>query len=250
MVVIEKGTQVLLRAEGREYVALAGDDKPMHTDLGIVDLKSLTGKWWGDSVRSHLGKEFLIIKPRAPDLFRHMKRTGAPVMPKDVGVIIAYTGLCPSDVVLDAGTGSGVLAAYLGTIAAKVITCETNEQFAVSARKNMERAGLHNVEVRHADILQEIERLEGPFDVITLDLQDAAKTVPGAVRLLRRGGFLAVYSPFFEQASEVRTAVETAGFQDIMTIIITEQEIEYSKRGTRPSTRVGHTGFITIARKF
>ena len=247
---IEDGTQVLLRAEGREYIALAGSEKPMHTDLGIVDLRSLTGKLWGDSVASHLGKEFLIIKPRAPDLFRHMKRTGAPVMPKDVGVIIAYTGLCPSDVVLDAGTGSGVLAAYLGIIAAKVITCEASEQFAAGARKNMERAGLHNVEVRHSDILQEIWSLEGPFDVITLDLQDAAKVIPGAPRLLRAGGFLAAYSPFFEQASEVRAAVEAAGFQDAITITITEQEMEYSRRGTRPSTRVGHTGFITIARKF
>ncbi len=247
---IKDGEQVLLRAEGREYFAAAGNEKPMHTDLGIVDLKAVTGKEWGDYVASHLGKEFTIIKPRAPDLFRHMKRTGAPVMPKDIGTIIAYTGLCPTDVVLDAGTGSGVLAAYMGIIAKKVVTCEANEQFAANARKNMERAGLHNVEVRHADILEEMEKIEGPFDVITLDLQDAALAIPGAKKLLRMGGFVATYSPFFEQASAVRAAVETEGFQDVITITVTEHEMEYSKRGTRPSTRVGHTGFITIARKF
>lgn len=247
---IENGDQVLLRAEGREYFAVAGDEKPMHTDLGIVDLKLLAGREWGETISSHKGIGFTAVRPRAPDLFRHMKRTGAPVMPKDIGAIIAYTGLCPTDVVLDAGTGSGVLAAYLGTIASKVITCEASEQFAANARKNMERAGLRNVEVRHADILQEMEKLEGPFDVITLDLQDAAQAVPGAKRLLRVGGFLATYSPFFEQASAVRAAVEAEGFQEIITITVNEHEMEYSKRGTRPSTRVGHTGFITIARKF
>lgn len=250
---IENREQVLLRAEGREYFAVAGDDKPKHTDLGIVDLKLLPGKEWGDVIASHKGIGFTAVKPRAPDLFRHMKRTGAPVMPKDIGTIIAYTGLCPSDVVLDAGTGSGVLAAYLGIIVKKVITCEASEQFAANARKNLERAGLNNVEVRHADILQEMEKLEGEglvFDVITLDLQDAALAVPGAKKLLRPGGFLATYSPFFEQASAVRSAVETEGFQDVITITVTEHEMEYSKRGTRPSTRVGHTGFITIARKF
>lgn len=34
---ISKGVHVLLRAEGREYFAVAGEGK-LHTDLGIVDL--------------------------------------------------------------------------------------------------------------------------------------------------------------------------------------------------------------------
>jgi tRNA (adenine57-N1/adenine58-N1)-methyltransferase len=240
----------LLRAQGREYFAVAGEGK-LHTDLGIVDLGSLEGKSWGEVVLSHKGVEFTIIKPRAPDLFRHMTRTGAPMMPKDIGAIIAYTGLCPSDDVLDAGTGSGVLAAYLGTIARKVITYEANEKFAANARKNMARAGITNVEVRHGDLVEAIKTLgaEGPFDVITLDMQDAAKVVPDGFRLLRPGGFLTAYSPFFEQATEVRSAVEKEGFAEVTTIITNEQELEVSKRGTRPSTRVGHTGFVTIARK-
>jgi tRNA (adenine57-N1/adenine58-N1)-methyltransferase len=248
---ISPGQHVLLRAQGgREYFAVAGEGK-LHTDLGIVDLGNLEGKSWGSVVLSHKGTEFTVIKPRAPDLFRHMTRTGAPMMPKDIGAIIAYTGLCPSDRVLDAGTGSGVLAAYLGTIACKVITYEANEKFAANARRNMERAGISNVEVRHGDLVEAIKTLdtEGPFDVITLDMQEAAQVVPDGFRLLRPGGFLAAYSPFFEQAMEVRSAVEKEGFVETFTIITSEQELEVSKRGTRPSTRVGHTGFVTIARK-
>lgn len=249
---ISKGVHVLLRAEGREYFAVAGEGK-LHTDLGIVDLDAVASKGWGDVVESHNGHAFTIIRPRAPDLFRHLKRTGAPMMPKDIGAIIAYTGLCPADVVLDAGTGSGVLAAYLGTIAQKVISYEASEAFAANARRNMERAGIANVEVRGGDIVSAIGSpelaAEGPFDVVTLDLQDAAQVVPGAFSLLRPGGFLAAYSPFFEQATEVRSAVETEGFAEATTFVINEHELEVSKRGTRPSTRVGHTGFITIARK-
>lgn len=246
---IAPGDMVLLRAAGgREYFAPAGGEK-LHTDLGIVDLKKLEGMAWGSTIESHLGKPFMVLKPRAPDFFKHMRRTGAPMMPKDIGAIVAYTGICPSDTVLDAGTGSGVLAVYLGTIAKKVVTYESNEQFANNAKKNVELAGLGNVEVRHGDILEEIGRLEGPFDVVTLDLQDAARAAAGAYRVLLPGGFLATYSPFFEQAAETRKAIEEAGFSEINTIIVGEQELEVGRRGTRPSTRVGHTGFITIARK-
>jgi tRNA (adenine57-N1/adenine58-N1)-methyltransferase len=138
---------------------------------------------------------------------------------------------------------------YLGTIARKVISYEANEQFVIVARKNVAHAGLSNVEVRHGDILVELETLEGPFDVVTLDLQDASTAAAGAYKVLRPGGFLATYSPFFEQASETRKAIEQAGFSEFNTIIVNEQELEVGKRGTRPSTRVGHTGFITIARK-
>lgn len=246
---IASGQYVLLRADGgREYFTSVRDDK-LHTDLGIVNLKDIEGLEWGSTVTSHLGKTFSVIKPRTPDFFKHIKRTGAPMMPKDIGVIMSYTGICPTDTVLDAGTGSGVMAIYLGTIAKKVITYEANEQFVNVARKNVENAGLKNVEVRHGDIVQEIKSLEGPFDVVTLDLQDAAKVVSDAKRILIKGGFLATYSPFFEQTIDIRSAVETEGFEEVITVLINEHELEVGKRGTRPSTRVGHTGFLTIARK-
>ena len=246
---IAPGEFILLRAEGgREYFTSVGEEK-LHTDLGIVNLGEIAGKDWGDVIDSHLGKHFSILRPRTPDFFKHIRRTGAPMMPKDIGAIIAYTGVCPADTILDAGTGSGVLAIYLGTIAKKVITYEVNEQFVEVAKKNVANAGLTNVEVRHGDLVEEISRIEGPFDVITLDMQEAAKVVPGAYKLLRPGGFLATYSPFFEQTGAIRSAVEIEGFRDIFTGLMNEHEMEYSKRGTRPSTRVGHTGFLTIARK-
>lgn len=239
---------MLRAAGGREYFASARDEK-LHTDLGTVDLKHLEGLEWGSVIESHLGKPFIVLRPKAPDFFKHIKRTGAPMMPKDIGAIIAYTGICPTDIVLDAGTGSGVLAIYLGTIAKKVITYEINEQFVNVALKNVAHAGLSNVEVRHGDILREINTIESPIDVVTLDMQDAAKAAEGSFAVLRPGGFLATYSPFFEQATEARKAVERAGFSEHHTIIVNEQELEVGRRGTRPSTRVGHTGFITIARK-
>jgi len=231
----------------KEYFAV--DAGKLHTDLGIIDLDELRTKSYGDSIRSHLGAEFVIQKPKAPDIFKYAKRTGAPMMPKDIGLIISNTGLCSSDHVLDAGTGSGILAIYLGGIAERVVSYEIREEFIEVARHNIALAGILNVELRWGDISVEIKGLDETFDVITLDTLDASKAIPYVPGVLYPGGFLAVYSPFFEQAKEVRGAIEKTGFTEVITIETIEREITFSERGTRPSTsRVGHTGFITIAR--
>lgn len=233
----------------KDYFAISGDK--LHTDLGVINLDELREKSFGDTIRSHLGAEFTIRKPKAPDLFRYAKRTGAPMMPKDIGIIISNTGLCSSDHVLDAGTGSGILSIYLGSIAEKVITYEIREDFAEVARQNLALAGLSNIEIRHGDIAVEIQGLDEKFDVITLDTMDASKVIPYVPLVMNPGGFLAVYSPFFEQAKEAREAIERSGVSEVTTIELIEREISFTERGTRPSTsRVGHTGFITIARYY
>jgi len=247
MVVVAYKNIILLKGKTREFLVEVSD-KTFHTDHGSLDLGDLREKKFGDVIRTHLGCEYTILKPKAPDFFRHCKRTGAPMMPKDIGIILAYTGLCPNDTVLDAGTGSGILAIYLGSIAKKVVTYERNEEFVKIARKNIGTAGLRNVEVRHADIVTEMPRLGKKFDLVTLDMKDAATIVPYVKKVLKPGGFLATYSPFFEQTWDIRAAIDREGFHSVQTLECAERKLEFTKRGTRPSTRVAHTGFITIAR--
>lgn len=231
----------------KEYFVTGGEE--LHTDLGIIKLNDLKEKSFGDTISSHKGAEFILQKPRAPDFFSHAKRSGAPMIPKDIGIIISNTGLCSSDVVLDAGTGSGILAIYLGGIAKKVISYEIREDFIEIARKNIILAGLSNVELRCGDIVEEVQKIEEKFDVVTLDTQQASRVVPYVPGVLYPGGFLVVYSPFFEQTKEVREAVDKTNYTEVRTIETIEREISFSERGTRPSTtRVGHTGFITLVR--
>lgn len=231
----------------KEYFVMPGEE--LHTDLGVIKLDELGTKTFGDTISSHLGVEFIIQKPRAPDFFTHAKRSGAPMMPKDIGVIISNTGLCSTDCVLDAGTGSGILAIYLGGIAKKVVSYEIREEFLELARQNIVQAGLSNIELRHGDIVEEIQKIDERFDVITLDTIAASQVIPFVPQVIYPGGFLAVYSPFFEQAKEVRDAIEKTNFTEVRTVENIEREISFTDRGTRPSTaRVGHTGFITIAR--
>jgi len=240
---------ILLVHGDREYVREPGSE--LHTDLGVVEIPEDVES--GDTLESHLGEEFDVRELRGPDLFNHLERTGAPMMPRDIGLVIGHTGAAAGDRVLDAGTGTGILAAYLGRLGANVTTYERDAEFADVARENMAVAGVADrVEVRTGDITDDIDALtEGePFDLLTLDTEDAPEVVAGAADLLAPGGFLAVYSPFVENSRASVEAAEAAGLSAIETVETIQRELTVDDRGTRPSTAgVGHTGYLTFARR-
>ena len=240
---------ILLVHGDREYLRAPGSE--LHTDLGVVEVPEDVQS--GDSLESHLGEEFQVRALRGPDLFNHLERTGAPMMPRDIGLVIGHTGAAAGDRVLDAGTGTGILAAYLGRLGANVTTYEQDAEFAEVARDNMEVAGVADrVDVRTGDITDEIDDLAGgePFDLLTLDTEDAPEVVASAADLLAPGGFLAVYSPFVENSRASVEAARAAGLSAIETVETIQRELTVDDRGTRPSTAgVGHTGYLTFARR-
>ena len=74
----------------------------------------------------------------------------------------------PSDKALDVGTGSGFMAALLAHQAASVLSLEIDSALAAQAQANLQKSGVTNVTVRHADGSQGAAA-DGPFDVIVLN---------------------------------------------------------------------------------
>ncbi len=238
--------RIIVRGNGREYYVKAGEGK-LSTDLGKIDLTEAAGLESGDVILTHLGKPFHVFVPKATDFFSHGKRTGAPMMPKDIGMVMAYTGMCRRDRVLDAGTGSGIAPIFFGGCAGSVVTCEARPEFSKIAERNIRDAGLDNVECRACDVL---EVADGPYDIVHLDMQIQPEHVRHAYSLLKIGGYFATYTPFLEQTFCVMdTARELFREEDVLTFECMERELTRSKRGTRPSTRVSHTGYLTVCRK-
>jgi tRNA (adenine57-N1/adenine58-N1)-methyltransferase len=238
----------LLVNDGREYVRHPGEE--LQTDLGVLTVPDDVAH--GDVLETHLGEPFTARRLRGPDLFDHFQRTGAPMMPRDIGLVMGHTGATGGDRVLDAGTGTGVLSAYLGRAGVDVTTYEVNPEFAEVARDNMELAGVADrVEVRAGDVTDDLGDLaDGPaFDVLTLDTGDAPDIVAHAPDLLVSGGFVSVYSPFVESTRETVEAAREAGLAEIETLETIQRRLDVDERGTRPSTAgVGHTGYLTFAR--
>ncbi|MFC6938851.1 methyltransferase domain-containing protein [Salinirubellus sp. GCM10025818] len=236
----------LLVSGDREFLLSPGEEKG--TDLGVLELPEDADP--GDVVETHLGEPFSVRELRGPDLFDHMERTGAPMMPRDIGLLMGHTGASAGDRVLDAGTGTGVLAAYLGRAGASVTTYESNPDFADVARGNMALAGVADrVEVRTGDVTADLDDLSGGFDLLTLDTGDAPTVIERAPTLLRAGGFLAVYTPFVEGTREAALAAREAGLAEVETYETIQRRMDFDDRGSRPGTAgVGHTGYLTFAR--
>lgn len=94
----------------------------------------------------------------------------------------------PGERVLEIGTGSGYLAALLGGLTQHVVSLEIEPLLVEMARDNLQRAGIHHVEVRHADGSQE-GVAEGPFDAIVLS-GSVAEIPQHLLAQLRDGGRL------------------------------------------------------------
>ncbi len=91
--------------------------------------------------------------------------------------------------VLEIGTGTGYMAALLAHRAQRVISLEINPTLAASARANLQRAGIHNAEVRVTDGALGAPA-EAPFDVILLS-GSVAEVPHGLLACLKLGGRLA-----------------------------------------------------------
>lgn len=249
---IEEGERVvLIDGRGRKYLVRA-ERREFHTDLGVMDLGELVGKEAGSRIRSHIGREFVALKPRIIDYMQKLRRAPQIMLPKDAAQIVAYTGVGPGDLVVDAGAGSGALAIFLGNLVrpgGRVVSYEVREDFARVAEGNIRMAGLSGVvEVKLKDICDGIEERE--VDLVTLDMLGPERVLPHAESALKPGGHLAVFSPCIEHVQQLHRELPNYRFTNLQTIECLVREFEVSPTYTRPKTMmIAHTGYLTFARR-
>ena len=104
--------------------------------------------------------------------------------------------------VLEIGTGSGYMAALLAHRAQQVISLEIEPALVETARRNLQKAGIYNAEVRLADGAANLAEavsdngpLRGPFDVIVLS-GSVAEVPASLLDLLKVGGRLSAIVGF------------------------------------------------------
>ena len=233
---------------GRKYIAR---DEEFHTNFGFIKKEDMESAEPGDILKTHLGHDFKVFKANINDYIDLMERKCSIILPKDIGIIIANAGLGCGDRVVDAGTGAGATALHFGNIVGEkgaVYSYEIREDFCEIAERNIKGFGLENVHVKCKDIMDGID--EDDIDLVFLDLHKPWDAIENAKSALKTGGYIATYTPYIEQVQILHKVLKKYDFSNLNTIECILREIEVKSKGTRPKTRaVGHTGYLTFARK-
>lgn len=246
MAKIKKRDLVLLLHNDRK-VLVRVEDKKIHSDLGILDLKKLVGKNFNSAIETSAGRKIVFAKPQFYDLLAKCKRGTAIILPKDFAVIVSLTGIGKNSVCVDIGTGSGWLAAQLANVCKKVTTYEIRKDFYELAKRNFAFLGLKNV-VAKIDATEGVA--EKNVDLVTVDVQEPWYLIDVAASALRAGGYFVAYCP---QITQVTTLVRKLN----KNVWLLEKVVETLQRSwkieapvARPEHQMlGHTGFLVVARK-
>jgi len=251
-IIRENDNVLLYLTKKRTYLVTVKPDKTLHTHRGYIKLDELIGKKYGETIKSHLNTDFIILKPTIRDYILKFTRKTQIIYPKDIALMIFYSGIGPGSRVVEAGTGTGALTSALAHYirpTGKVYSYEIREDFLLNAKKNLEKAGLINyVELKLKDITEGID--EENVDAVFLDLATPWLVVPHARKALAKWGTFVSFSPTIEQIVKTVKALRENDFIAIECMECLMRRIMVSPSGTRPESRmIGHTGYIIFARK-
>jgi tRNA (adenine57-N1/adenine58-N1)-methyltransferase len=252
MTEVSEGDFVLLYLNERmRWLVRARDGLDFHTHRGIIRLGELIGKPYGGSVRSTLGFEFYLLPPTVGDHIVNIRRPTQILYDKDIGLVLFRLGIRSGCRVVEAGTGSGAMAAALANAVrpeGHVYSYEIRREFVEVASQNLRKMGLEPyVTIRNADARLGFE--EEDVDAVFIDLEDPWSVIDSAYQALKGGHMFASFSPTL---SQVERAVEEMKdrFVDVETVECFVRNIRVEKGRTRPRTiMIGHTGYLTFARK-
>ncbi len=248
----KEGDLVLLYQDPRRHWITRIREGRFHTHRGYLDLKDLIGLEPGRLVKTSLGQPIAAFEPRISDLVDSFDRPTQILYPKDVGYALYRLGLKSGDTVVEVGTGSGALTAAIARSVApngRVYTYENRREFLKSAQKNLEKTDVSQlVTFRNVDPSEGF--LEREVDAAVIDLGDPWKMVQPAWEALAGGGVLAGFTPTMNQLEKLAEALRMNGFLALEAVELLVREFKTETGKVRPESRmVGHTAYVTIARK-
>ncbi len=241
---------MIVDRKNRKYVV---HDKEFHTEKGVISEEDIKNAKVGDVLETHLGKKYTVIEPNINDYIELMKRNCSIILPQDLGLVIGFSGIGYGSKIVESGTGAGSSLLFFANIVGPeghVYSYEIRDDFVEIIRKNIDGTDFDNITLYNQDVTEGFEEEDNSIDLVFLDLPKPYDVIEDAYRILKTGGFIAVYTPYVEQFQIVNKVLGKTGFKHISIKEGNVREIEIKNNKTRPNSRMaGHTGYITFARK-
>jgi tRNA (adenine57-N1/adenine58-N1)-methyltransferase catalytic subunit len=253
------GEKILIRKEKKEFIPdlnktvtitkaqryfIDDSSKGFTTEYGSVTAKDLQK----NKATTNTGKEFFVLDPVFIDYYRKIPKLAQTISLKDIGSIITTCGITRESIVAEAGTGSAGLAIFLGLVAKEVHSFDINDEYLENAKKRFLEFKLKNVKLHKQDVYANMPIKD--MDVIVLDLPEPWKALEHAYRAVKKGGFIASFSPCITQTMPfVEQVNKNENLLHIKTIETIERDWKVDGKIVRPKTQVMHTAFLTFVRK-
>ncbi len=235
--------KVLTNSKGKRFLWKSGD---LHTEDGIIkesDIRSISNK-----IKSNIKKELIKFEAKFQDQLNELRPGPATINAKDAGTIIAQTGINSKSKIVDAGAGSGFLAAYLANITNNITTYEKNVEHFKLAKSNLKKLA-PKVKIKNKDVSGGID--ENNLDLITLDLPNPEDILTHATKSLNSGAYLACYLP---NITQVQNLIQVSKKHNLIlekVLETIEREWTIKDRICRPKHQIlGHTAFLVFFRKY
>lgn len=229
---------------GKKYL-VKDSSQDFHTSSGSISKKDLAKE---GLVKSNTGKSFIIFNANFPDIMEQLHRGPQVMLAKDIGLILAKTGLNKDSVVVDAGGGSGALSLSLANVCQQITVYENNPEHHRILMKNIALLGFQNIKVKQEDVYKGI--IEKELDLITLDLPEPWKVIIPAEKALKVGGFVVAYSPQINQIKQFIDSTKSTKIKVLETVELLERKWKIEEKIMRPEHEMlGHTGFLCWGRK-
>jgi tRNA (adenine57-N1/adenine58-N1)-methyltransferase len=246
---------LLVDGKGRHYLVDLDPAAVFHYHVGVLAHREIIGTAEGTEFRSSGEGRLLALRPRLADYILAMRRGAQVVYPKDIGPILHWGDIGAGMLVLEAGTGSGALTMALVRAVGptgRVVSVEERPDHAAGARSAIARFLGEippNLDLRLGRVEDFVEEV-GP-DRLVLDLPEPWEVVGPAVAGLADGGIMTSYLPTVPQVQHLHDELRRSHrFMEPSAFEILFREWVAEGRSVRPATQmVGHTGFITVARK-
>lgn len=242
--------KVIVDRKNRKYIV---DDKEFHTEKGLIPEEEIRNAKVGDVLETHMGKKYTVIEPNINDYIELMKRNCSIILPQDLGIVTGFTGIGYGSKIVESGTGAGGSLLFFANIIGPeghISSYEIREDFVKVIKENIAGTNFNNITLYNQDVTDGFKEDDNSIDLVFLDLPKPSEVLEESYRILKTGGFIAVYTPYVEQFQIVSKVLGKTGFKHIAIREGNIREIEIKNNKTRPNSRMaGHTGYITFARK-
>lgn len=239
--------KVLLDMKENKKYFIKDLNNSFHTSSGMISIKDLNSD--KGLIFSNKNQLFALFEPSFVDLWENLQRGPQIIQQKDIGLILAKTGVNKNSKIVDAGGGSGSLCLTLANIGKKVTTYENNPVHLKVLENNKQMFGFSNLEIKNQSIYEGIK--EKNLDLVTLDLPEPWRALKPAEEALKKGAYLAVYLPNLNQVKTFVDLSKETNIKVMEIIELLERKWIIDEMRMRPEHEMlGHTAFLIFCRKF